>query len=95
MKLFIIAALAAAITAGGLVAAAPQASAGCQNPGWPDHPMAEMCDNPMLSDGMWERCVTDFPGGTLQAQTNCYIMEAGQPPAGNPELGIPPNHIDP
>jgi hypothetical protein len=59
--------------------------------------MAEMCDSPVNPEGMWERCVTYHIGGPLTSpsQTDCYLMSPGNPPAGDPELGVPPTHIDP
>src|SRR5271168_798199 len=53
MKRFIVTALAGMVTAGGLITAAPPASAGCINPDWAGHPLAQMCDDPVTSDGMW------------------------------------------
>jgi hypothetical protein len=93
---YIVAGLAAALMAGGLIAAAPPASAGCIDPGWPDHPLAQMCDDPIVEDGMWQRCVTYLQGGPLShGETDCYLMSADTPPPGNPRLGVPPTHIDP
>jgi hypothetical protein len=92
---YIVAGLAAVVTASGLITAAPPAHAGCQNADWPEHALAQMCDEPIDSDGMWERCLTYYPGGSPIAQTNCYVMSAGQPPPGDPILGTPPTHIDP
>jgi hypothetical protein len=82
--------------AGGLITAAPPASAGCLDPGWAEHPLAQMCDSPVDPDGIWERCLTYFPNGARNpAETDCYTMRAGQPPPGDPILGTPPTHIDP
>jgi hypothetical protein len=79
----------------GLTATAPPASAGCVDPSWPAHPFAEMCDSPVNEEGWWDRCVTFHNGGPWSpAETDCYIMSAGNPPPGDPELGIPPTHID-
>ena len=63
MKQYIVTALAGMVTAGGLITAAPPASAGCINPDWAGHPLAQMCDDPVTSDGMWQRCVTYYPNG--------------------------------
>ena len=85
IKQYIFAGLAAMVLAGGLISAAPPASAGCLDPGWAAHPLAQMCDSPVNSDGMWERCLTYHNGGPYTpAQTDCYIMSAGQPPPVTP-----------
>ena len=47
MKQFITGGLAAVLIAGGLITAAPPASAGCINPDWPGRPLAQMCDDPV------------------------------------------------
>ncbi len=95
MRQYITGGLAAVLMAGGLIATAPPASAGCENPGWAEHPFAQMCDSPIDSEGMWERCLTYYPRGGPVAQTDCYIMSPGNPPPGDPILGTPPTHIDP
>jgi hypothetical protein len=97
MKQYIVGGLAAALMAGGLITAAPPASAGCINPGWADLPLAEMCDDPPNDEGMWQRCVTHLQGGPLSpGETDCYLMSNGQPPLGaDPRVGNPPTHIDP
>jgi hypothetical protein len=97
MKHYIFAGMAAALMAGGMMTAAPPASAGCLDPGWAAHPFAQMCDSPVESDGLWERCLTYHNGGPYTPeQTDCYIMSAGQPPTGgDPVLSTPPTHIDP
>jgi hypothetical protein len=96
MKRYIVAGLAAALTAGGLITAAPPASAGCLDPGWAAHPFSEMCDSPIDPDGMWERCLTFYPNGPRNpAETDCYIMSPGVAPPGDPILATPPTHIDP
>jgi hypothetical protein len=97
VKQYIVAGLAAALTGGGLITAAPPASAGCLDPGWSSHPLAQMCDGPLDSDGMWERCLTYHNGGGVWApeQTDCYTMSVGLAPPGDPILGTPPTHIDP
>jgi hypothetical protein len=97
MKQFITGGLAAVRMAGGLTAAAPPASAGCVNPGWAAHPFAQMCDDPITADGMWQRCVTYYPNGVRNlAETDRYLMSAGEPPGGaDPILSNPPTHIDP
>jgi hypothetical protein len=96
-KRYMTAALGAALVTAGLTATAPAASAGCLDPGWAGHPMAQMCDSPIDSDGMWERCLTSYPNGPLNPdETDCYTMSAGDPPKeGDPILQTPPTHIDP
>jgi hypothetical protein len=96
IKRYIVTGLTGMVAAGGLIIAAPPASAGCLDPGWAPHPNAQMCDSPIDSDGMWERCLTFYPNGPLQPdETDCYTMSPGQPPPGDPILGNPPTHIDP
>jgi hypothetical protein len=95
MKRYVIAGIAAAFMAGGLITGAPPASAGCIDPGWAGHPMAKMCDGP-VDDGMWERCMTSFPNGPLNAaESDCYTMSVGDPPKADPVFSTPPTHIDP
>jgi hypothetical protein len=48
-----IASLGAALMAGGLIAAAPPANAGCQYGGL----VISKCDGPVQPDGTWQRCV--------------------------------------
>ncbi|MFZ1161191.1 CDGP domain-containing protein [Mycobacterium sp.] len=97
LRLFVVAGLAAVVAAGGVVTAAPQASAGCVDPNWAPHPMAQMCDSLVDQDGMWERCLSYHNGGIYSPeQTDCYVMSAGDPPKeGDPILLTPPTHIDP
>jgi hypothetical protein len=96
MKQYIVAGLAGVVVAGGLITAAPPAIAGCIDPGWAAHPLAQMCDDPITPEGMWQRCITYLQGGPLShGETDCYLMSADNPPAGNPILGTPPTHIDP
>jgi hypothetical protein len=97
MKHYIVAGLAGVVMAGGLITGAPPASAGCINAGWPAHPMARMCDDPITPEGMWQRCVTYLQGGPRSAgETDCYLMSADNPPLGaDPAIGNPPTHIDP
>ena len=96
MKLHLFVGLAAVVTAGGLVAAAPPSSAGCIDPGEAGHPFAKMCDGP-IDDGMWERCLTLFPNGPMHpAETDCNTMSVGDPPKeADPIFSTPPTHIDP
>jgi hypothetical protein len=98
VKRYVVAGVAAALTGGGLVFAAPPASAGCIDPNWGGHPLAQMCDSPVDSDGMWERCLSYHPNGGIYTptETDCYVMTDGNPPKeGDPILQTPPNHIDP
>jgi hypothetical protein len=94
---YMTAALGAALLTVGLTATAPTASAGCVDPGWGAHPFSQMCDSPVLSDGMWERCLSYHNGGPYApTETDCYTMSAGNPPQeGDPILQTPPTHIDP
>jgi hypothetical protein len=88
--------LAGVLVIAGLTATAPTASAGCINPGWAGHPLAQLCDNAVDSDGMWERCAMYYPNGPLNpAETDCYTMSANNPPAADPIFSNPPTHIDP
>jgi hypothetical protein len=77
--------------AGGLITAAPPASAGCVNAGWVSHPLAQKCDDPVQGDGTWQRCMTYSQGVT--PHNTCAQMSAGNPP-GIPILSSPPTHID-
>jgi hypothetical protein len=54
MKQHIVAGLAAAVIAGGLIASAPPAGAGCQYGGTAT---ISRCDGPVQPDGTWQRCV--------------------------------------
>ena len=38
-------------------------------------PMAQMCDSPVDADGMWERCLTTYPGGPLNPATRLQHHE--------------------
>jgi hypothetical protein len=95
-KRYTTAALGAALVTAGMSATAPPSSAGCIDPNWAPHPMAKMCDSPVDSDGMWERCLS-FHNGRIYSptETDCYTMSAGDPPKGDPILLTPPTHIDP
>jgi hypothetical protein len=97
VRRYVFAGLVGAVAAGGLITAAPPASAGCADADWPAHPFAQMCDSPVNNEGWWDRCVTFHPNGGpySPAETDCYIMSPGNPPPGDPELAIPPTHIDP
>lgn len=86
--------VAATAMAAPVVTAAP-ANAGCVDPA--GIPLAQMCDSPVDTDGMWERCLTTYPGGPLNPATvKCGTMSAGDPPKeGDPAMLTPPSHIDP
>jgi hypothetical protein len=93
MKQHLVGGLVAALITGRLVGSAPPASAGCLYGGWM---AASRCDDPVTSDGMWQRGVTYYPNGVRNlGETDCYLMSDGNPPAGDPILGTPPTHIDP
>jgi hypothetical protein len=94
-KRYLTATLGAVLATAGLTATAAPASAGCVNPG--PTAMAQLCDSPVDSDGMWERCLTSYPGGPLNpAEVDCYTMSAGDPPKeADPIVATPPTHIDP
>jgi hypothetical protein len=93
-KFYLTAALGAALAIAGLTATAAPASAGCVNPG---PGLAQLCDSPVDSDGMWERCLTSYPGGPLNpAKVDCETMSAGDPPKeADPIFATVPTHIDP
>jgi hypothetical protein len=93
-KRYLTAALGAVLATAGLTATAAPAAAGCVNNG-PAAP--QLCDSPVDSDGMWERCLTSFPGGPLNpAKVDCQTMSAGDPPTeGDPIFASIPTHIDP
>jgi hypothetical protein len=84
MKLWI-AGVAAALVGGGLIAAAPPASAGCVYGG----SFISKCDGPVQPDGTWERCVAVYryvPSGLsshLVPVNRCSPMGPGHsyPPA--------------
>ena len=91
MKQFILGALAAALTAGALIASAAPASAGCQYGGGL---VAKMCDGPVRDDGTWQRCVTqDTLSRAPYLRTSCQMMGPGQNPLGLAYFN-PPTHID-
>ena len=90
-----IATLGAALIAGGLIAAAPAANAGCQYGG----PVLSKCDGPVQPDGTWQRCVaftTLVPSGMstyLMPDRRCDSMGPDQHP-GDLAFADPPTHID-
>jgi hypothetical protein len=87
--------LGAALMAGGLIAAAPPANAGCQYGG----PVLSKCDGPVQPDGTWQRCVAftqliwSGASSFLVPERRCDLMGPDQHPGG---LGFadPPMHID-
>ena len=88
--------LGAALMAGGLIAAAPPANAGCQYGGLG---VISKCDGPVQPDGTWQRCVTtqvpsfdrSYPG--FYRQTSCQMMGPDQNPLGFAYFD-PLTHID-
>jgi hypothetical protein len=92
MNYRIVGALAAALTIGALIAAAPSASAGCQYGGL----VASKCDGPVQPDGTWQRCVvltTSHSGSVSQWTPSCKLMGPDQFPLGL-AFSDPPTHID-
>lgn len=90
-----IAVVAVVGAAGGLIAAAPPANAGCLYGG----PVLSKCDGPVQPDGTWQRCVaftTLVPSGMstfLMPERRCDVMGGDQHPA-DPSFADPPMHID-
>jgi hypothetical protein len=98
MKLYRGAGLVAVVIAGGLITAAPPASAGCQYGGI----AISRCDGPVQPDGTWQRCVLfnstygGLPGHTYSYRTpdkRCDVMGADLHPWGL-AFNDPPTHID-
>ncbi|MBW0012669.1 hypothetical protein [Mycobacterium sp.] len=82
--------------AGGLIAAAPPAQAGCVYGGFG---ILSKCDGPLQPDGTWQRCVA-FPqrvgsgaSSYLMPERRCDVMGPDQHPG---DLGFadPPTHIE-
>jgi hypothetical protein len=90
MKYCIVGGVAAGVIAGGLIAVAPPASAGCQYGG----PVISKCDGPVQPDGTWQRCVVsknlvvNGASSFFVPERRCDVVGAGQP------LADPPVHID-
>jgi hypothetical protein len=90
-----IASLCAPLMAGGLIAAAPPANAGCQYGGL----VISKCDGPVQPDGTWQRCVVFshwIPSGAssyLVPERRCDSMGPDQHPWGL-AFADPPTHID-
>ncbi|MDP7733281.1 CDGP domain-containing protein [Mycobacterium paragordonae] len=95
MRHCIVAGLAVVLMTGGLIAAAPPASAGCQYGGG----FISKCDGPVQPDGTWQRCVAVarlIPSGAssfLAPEKHCDVMGPGQS-SGDFALNDPPMHID-
>jgi hypothetical protein len=93
MKHYVGAGLAAVLMAGGLIASAPPASAGCQYGGL----VVSKCDGPVQPDGTWQRCVVfgSVGGGPSYSvpDKRCDLMGPDQHPWGL-AFADPPTHID-
>jgi hypothetical protein len=98
MKLYRGAGLAAVVMAGGMISAAPPASAGCQYGGI----AISRCDGPVQPDGTWQRCVvcnstySGLPGDTYSYRApdkRCDVMGPDLHPWGL-AVNDPPTHID-
>jgi hypothetical protein len=95
MKQYIVAGRAAALIAGGLIASAPPASAGCLYGGL----SVSRCDGPVQADGTWKRCVVFSSVGSGSGlpygvgDTRCDLMGPDQHPWGL-AFADPPAHID-
>ena len=95
MKHSIVGGLAVVLMAGGLIAAAPPASAGCQYGGG----YISKCDGPIQPDGTWQRCVAvaawQARGASsfLAPEKHCDVLGPDQHPA-DWTIADPPVHID-
>jgi hypothetical protein len=95
MKHCIVGGLVALLLAGGLIAAAPPAGAGCQYGGL----VISKCDAPVQPDGTWQRCVvfTNSTGSGASAylvpERRCDVMGPDLHPWGL-AFADPPTHID-
>ena len=96
MKHWIGGTLAVVLTAGGVIATAPPASAGCLYGG----PVISKCDGPVQPDGTWQRCTAVYkyvPSGFsshLEPVKRCDPMGPGQDYPGDFAFTDPPTHID-
>ncbi|MBU9766194.1 hypothetical protein FR943_20410 [Mycobacterium sp. TNTM28] len=96
MKLCIVGVLAVMLTAGGLMATAPSASAGCVYGG----PVISKCDGPIQPDGTWQRCVGTWghvPSGFsshLVPVKRCDPMGPGHDYPLDFVFADPPTHIN-
>jgi hypothetical protein len=95
MNRSIVGGLAAALMAGGLIAWASAASAGCQYGG----PIISKCDGPVQPNGTWQRCVVAprlvYSGASsfLVPERQCDLMGPDQHP-GDFNFANPPTHLD-
>jgi hypothetical protein len=88
----------AVLIAGGLIASAPPANAGCIYGGFS---AKSRCDGPVQPDGTWNRCV-DYDAqysngnGTYQywPKHRCFQMGPGQNPPFGVVFNAYPDHID-
>jgi hypothetical protein len=91
MKRCIVGGVAAVLIAGGLIAGAPTAGAGCQYGG----PVISKCDGPVQPDGTWQRCVVtshltlNGASSYLVPERQCDLVGPGQQ-----AFADPPTHID-
>ncbi|BBX33842.1 hypothetical protein MMAG44476_15330 [Mycolicibacterium mageritense DSM 44476 = CIP 104973] len=96
MKLCIVGGVVAVLLAGGLIASAPPASAGCQYGG----PVISKCDGPVQPDGTWQRCIGVYsyvPSGLsshLVPVKRCDLMGPGHDYPGDFVFADPPVHIN-
>jgi len=99
VKFYLVAGLAAALMAGGLISTAPPAGAGCRYGGpW----TISQCDGPVQPDGTWQRCVIfnptyrGLPGNNYSyfaPDKRCDLMGPDLHPWGM-AFNDPPTHID-
>jgi hypothetical protein len=91
MKHYPVAGRPAAMMVGGLMIAAPPASAGCQYAGG----VVSKCDDAVQPDGTWQRCVTvrTSDGNSSHQHKSCQLMGPDQHPLGLAYYD-PPTHID-
>lgn len=95
MKTFVVGGLAAMLMVGGLIVAAPPASAGCQYGG----PVISKCDGPVQPDGTGQRCVAvrqlSYSGASsfLVPERRGDVMRPDQH-LGDLAFAQPPTHID-
>lgn len=83
------------LMAGGLIASAPPARAGCQYGG----PVLSKCDGPIQPDGTWQRCVAVTR--LILNGASSYLVPDGHCDTMGPDLrppdfafADPPTHID-
>lgn len=85
----------AALLAGGSIAAAPPANAGCVYGGFG---IISKCDGPVQPDGTWQRCVGFMnliqrgASSYFAPDKQCDVLGPGFQPAG--AFADPPDHID-